>query len=73
MCVLLYIYLQEDELLEQACEFQCEWNAESDLRQEEGGTGWDEDELMTSHRMVAVFSYEKFKQYINLLPAWLNT
>merc|ERR1712212_132976 len=64
---------QEDELLEQASEATIEWNAEEDLRQEEQGSGWDEEQLMTEHRMVALFTYNKFTDYINMLPAWLST
>ena len=43
------------------------------MRNDEQGSGWDEDELMTEHRMIAILKFEQFKQYVNMLPVWLTT
>ena len=55
---------KEDELLIQAAECTYEWNAEDDMRNDEQGSGWDEDELMTEYRMIAIIKYEKLKEYV---------
>jgi len=62
---------QEDELLEQGAEFKFEWNAEEDLRNQDQGSGWDEERLFTEHRMIAIIKYDVFKNYVNMLPGWL--
>ena len=67
------LFKKEDELLIQAAECTYEWNAEDDMRNDEQGSGWDEDELMTEYRMIAILKYEKFKEYVNMLPVWLTT
>ena len=64
----------EDELFEQGAEFKLEWNAENDIigQDEQKGSGWDDDELYTQHRMIVVLQFEKLKQLIQMLPAWLT-
>ena len=64
-------YFKEDELLEQGAEFTFEWNAEEDLRNQDQGSGWDEERLFTEHRMIAIVKYDVFKNYVNMLPGWL--
>ena len=49
-----------------------EYNAEQDIRQDEqNGSGWEDEELYTQHRMLVLLKYEKFKELLNMLPMWL--
>lgn len=62
----------EDELFEQGAYWKMEYNAEQDIRQDEqNGSGWEDEELYTQHRMLVLLKYEKFKELLNMLPMWL--
>merc|ERR1711939_900862 len=59
---------QEEELLIQNCLWKMEYNCESDKKNDEQGSGWDDDQLFTQHRLIVITNFENLKNLISFLP-----